>query len=271
MTIHKTAIIDPSAQIGNDVTIDAYAVIGPGVHLGDRCHIRSHAVLEYAELGKECVVFPFASIGLPPQHTGYKGEPTIVTIGERCIFREGVTVHRGTLFDKGATIIGNDGFFMSCSHVAHDCVIGNNVTLANCVLLAGHVNIGNRVFISGLAAVHQFGRIGDFAMISGGTMAVLDVAPFCIAQGDRAVLRGLNLVGMKRGGVDRTSIKLVKEGYKKVFLSNLSLNEALGDPLFNSDNPHLKVFKDFLATPKRGFTRPSEVIPDIDQDDEVSS
>lgn len=271
MTVHKTAIIDPGAQLGKDVTVDAYAVLGPGVHLGDRCHIRSHAVLEHAELGKDCVVYPFASIGLPPQHMGYKGEPTKVTVGDRCIFREGVTVHRGTQFDKGVTLIGNDGYFMSCCHVAHDCVLGNNVTLANGVLLAGHVSIGNRVFISGLAAVHQFVRIGAFAMISGGTMAVLDVAPFCIAQGDRAVLRGLNLVGMKRGGVDRASIKHLKEAYKKVFLSNLSLTEALGDPLFNSENPHLKVFKDFLVTPKRGFARPSEAIPDIEQDDEVSA
>jgi len=271
MSIHKTAIIDPSAKLGKDVVIDAYAVVGPGVQLGDKCHIRSHAILEYAELGSECVVYPFASIGLPAQHTGYKGESTKVTIGQRCVFREGVTVHRGTLFDKGVTTIGNDGFFMAQSHVAHDCVIGNNVTLANCVLLAGHVQIGDRVFISGLAAVHQFGRIGTFAMISGGTMAVLDVAPYCIAQGDRAALRGLNLVGMKRGGVDRPSIKLIKDAYKKVFLSNLSLNDALADPIFNSENPHLKVFKDFLATPKRGFTRAAELIPDINQDDEASS
>ena len=254
--IRSTAIIHPSAKIGSGVTIDAYAIIGPDVILGDKCHIQSHAILEYTDLGAESIVFPHASIGLPPQHLKYKGEPTRVKTGERCTFRESVTVHRGTALDQSLTSIGNDCYFMALSHVAHDCRIGNNVIMANGAQLAGHIHIEDFCFISSTVGIHQFVRIGTSAFISGGAMVPLDVAPFCIAQGDRARIRGLNLVGLRRRGVKRDSIKAIKEAYRTVFQSGLSLKDALASPAMNVSDEHVALFRQFFSASKRGFLRP---------------
>ena len=256
MPIHPTAIVDPSAQIAADAEIGPYAVIGPDTRISARCRVGAHAIIEHTALGEDCQVFPHACLGLAPQHTRYAGEKTRLEAGKKNVFREGVSVHRGTPFDAGVTSIGDNGFFMGFSHIAHDCRIGNNVVLANGVLLAGHVSVGDNVFISGLVAVHQFVRIGRGAMVSGGAMAVQDVAPFCIAQGDRAVLRGLNLVGMRRAGASRTSLRLIKEAYRVVFLSGARLEEALQDPALLADDPLVAEFRSFLSTPKRGFARP---------------
>lgn len=256
MSIHSTAIIHPGTKIGQDVQIDAYAVIGPDVVIGDRCRIWSHTTIEYTTLGNDCEVFPQASLGLAPQHLGYKGEKTKLLVGSHCVFREGVTVHRGTPIDKSITTIGDHGYFMALSHIAHDCRIGNRVIMANGAQLAGHVSVGDSCFISTTVGVHQHVRIGRGALVSGGAMVPLDVAPFTIAQGDRASLKGLNVIGMRRAGISRDSIRLVKEAYKTVFLSGLTLNEALTSlPLQNSDIA-VAAFKEFLSTPKRGFVRP---------------
>lgn len=265
--IHPTAIIDSSAQIGSDVTIGPYAIVGPQVVLGDRCKIHPHAVLEYVELGPGCEVYSFASVGLPAQHLGYKGEPAKVVVGENTIFRENVTVHRGTAKDKCLTKIGKNCFFMALSHVAHDCVIGDSVVLANAALLAGHVQAGDRVFVSGTAAVHQFVRLGTGAMISGGSMVSLDVPPYGLVQGDRAVLRGINLVGLRRFGVSRETVRLVKEAFKIVFYSGQGLEEALSHPIFKSTDPCVNEIKIFLSDPKRGFVRPptGSSTPDVEE------
>lgn len=255
MSIHPSAIVDPGAEIGAGVSIGPYAVLGPGVRLGDGCRIHAHAVLEHATLGPNCEVYPHASIGLPAQHLRYKGEPSSVIAGSGTIFREGVTVHRGTAFDQSVTRIGDNCYFMALSHVAHDCKVGNNVTMANGSLLAGHVEVGDSTFISGLAAVHQFCRIGTGAMVAGGAMAVQDVAPFCVAQGDRAVIRGINLVGMRRLKYDREAIRDLKEAYRTVFLSNLLLGEALASPELNAPSAAVRAFRAFLSAPKRGFAR----------------
>lgn len=255
-SIHPSSVIDPSAQIGKDVYIGPFVVVGPDVTIGDGCRIESHAVLEYTTLGPRCRVYPHVSIGLPPQHLRYKGEKTRVVVGSGSVFREGVTIHRGTALDQSLTSIGDDCFFMALSHVAHDCRIGNRVIMANAVQLAGHITIEDNAFISGLTAIHQFARIGTGALVSGGSMVIMDVAPYCIAQGDRAVLKGLNVVGMRRQGADRASIKLVKDAYQAVFQSSLTLNEALEHPALLVDNPLIKKFRDFLSAPKRGFVRP---------------
>lgn len=259
MSIHSTAIIHPTAKIAKNVNIDAYAVIGPDVVIADGCHIRAHTVLEYAELGENCVVYPFVSIGLEPQHLKYKGEKTKVVVGARCQFRESVTIHRGTALDKNVTIIGNDCYFMALSHVAHDCVIGDNVVMANGAQLAGHVQVGNNVFISTTVGIHQFTRIGAGALISGGAMVPLDVAPFCIAQGDRATLKGLNVIGMRRMGLKKENIKAVKEAYRAVFHSKLLLAEALKTAALQSEDPYVAMFRQFLSSPKRGYIRPEEI------------
>ena len=257
MAVHPTAIVHASAALGRDVTIGPYAVVGPESRIGDGCELRAHAVLEYATLGPRCVVYPFAAIGLEPQHGKYKGEKTRVEIGADGVFREGVTIHRGTMLDKGVTRVGDRAFFMAYSHVAHDCVVGNGVTMANNVLLAGHVHVGDNVFISGLAAVHQFVRVGAGAIVSGGAMAVLDVAPYCIAQGDRAVLRGLNVIGLRRQGAGRDDLRQLKAAYQTVFLSKASLAEALASEALAAPSPYVRTFREFLSEPKRGFVRPA--------------
>ncbi len=256
MSIHPSAVIDPSSRIGDNVTIGPFVVIGPQCVIGDNCRIISNAVVEYTELGVGCIIYPQASLGLPPQHLGYKDEKTKLVVGKNCTFREGVTVHRGTAQDKSVTRIGNNGYFMALSHIAHDCVVGNDVIMANGAQLAGHVEVGDRVFVSALSGIHQRVRIGSFAMISGGAMVPVDVTPFATIQGDRAILRGLNLVGMKRGGLDRDTIRLIKEAYRVVFYSGFILAEALKEKALHVDNPQVKILRDFLTAPGRGFIRP---------------
>lgn len=262
--IHPSAIVDPGAKIGSNVVIEPFAIVGKDVVIGNNCRIGPHSVVEFTEMGEGCQVFPFASIGLPPQHTRYKGEKTKVVTGKNCTFREGVTVHRGTLFDQGVTTIGDNGFFMAYSHIAHDCRIGNNVILANGALLAGHVEVGDNCFISASTGIHQFVRLGKCVMVSGGSMVPLDVAPFCIAQGDRAQIRGLNVVGMRRMGMPRESIDLVKNAYRALFFSGLPLEEALQQPAVQAKDDFVVTFRDFFSKKKRGFTRPSSETDQID-------
>jgi UDP-N-acetylglucosamine acyltransferase len=256
--IHPSAIVDKTAEIAANATVGPYAIIGPGVRIGAGCRIGAHAVLEYVTLGENCEVYPQALIGLPAQHLRYKGEPARVEVGTGTVFREGVTIHRGTPFDESVTRIGNNCFFMAMSHVAHDCRIGNNVTIANGSVLGGHAQVGDNVFISGLAAVHQFGRLGKGSMLSGGGMAVLDIAPFCYAQGDRATLRGINLIGMRRLGYDRQQIRDVKEAYRTMFFSGLLVEEALARPELNTGGEAVSTFREFLKSGKRGFARPEK-------------
>jgi len=257
MSLHPTAIIHPSAKLGPDVEIGPYVVIGPGVTLGARSRILSHAVIEYTTMGEECVVYPQVTIGLAPQHMGYKNEPTSVVVGNRCTFREGVTVHRGTPLDRGVTILGDSCYLMAYSHVAHDCVLGNSVIMANESLLAGHVKVGDRSFISALTGIHQFGRIGNIAMISGGAMVSSDVIPFAIAQGDRAKIVGINVVGLRRAGVPRESVKLIKEAYRTLFFSKLTIAEALKTPALTIEDPNIKMIREFISESKLGFARPA--------------
>ena len=255
MPIHPSAIIDPSSEVSPDATVGPYAVVGPGCKIGPGCRIGSHAVVEFTTLGPNCEIYPHAAIGLAGQHLRYKGEPARVEVGSGTVFREFVTVHRGTPFDQSVTRVGNNCYLMATAHIAHDCRVGNNVTIANGSMLGGHAEVGDNVFISGLAAVHQFGRVGKGAIISGGAMANQDIAPFCIAQGDRALIRGLNVVGMRRLGMDRHQIREVKEAFRVVFLSGLRLEEALAAPEFNTGSDPINVFREFLKNSKRGFAR----------------
>lgn len=259
MTIHPSSFIDPSAKIAEGAVIGPFAVIGPNVTIGKGSRIYPHAYLENCELGDNCRVYPQASLGLEPQHLNDAGEGTRVVVGSNNIFREGVTVHRGTRLDKGLTRIGNDNYFMALSHVAHDCVIGSKVIIANGAQLAGHVEIGDHVFISSMVGLHQFVRVGSGALVSGGAMVSLDVAPYCIAQGDRASLKGLNIVGLRRMGFSRDAIKKIKKAYAVVFQSNLTLAESLRHPALLNGDPSVGLFRSFLSAPKRGFVRPKFV------------
>ncbi len=220
MRIHPTAVVDPHAELGANVQIGPFCVVGPGVVLHDEVVVGSHVVLEGpCELGARTRVFPFAAIGHEAQDRKFRGEPSRVVIGARCTLREGVTVHRGTAGGDGVTRIGDDVLLMAQSHVAHDCVIGNDVVLANSAALAGHVVVGEGAVLGGLAAVHQFARIGRLAMVGGGAMVAQDVPPFCVAQGDRARLFGLNLVGLRRAGVSPERIEALRAAYRALFLA----------------------------------------------------
>nr|WP_321257406.1 acyl-ACP--UDP-N-acetylglucosamine O-acyltransferase [uncultured Pseudodesulfovibrio sp.] len=226
--IHSTAVIDPSAEIGEGVHVGPYVVIGAEAKVGDGTFLESHTVIQAnTELGKNNHVHPHAVIGGEPQHSAYKGEKTYTRIGDNNIIRECVTIHRGTVQGSEETRIGSNCMFMAYSHIAHDCSVGDNVILANAVQLAGHVEVGRNVIISGLSAVQQFIRIGEYAFLGGASGYKLDVPPFMLAHGVRGMLFGPNLIGLRRNGFNSEACKGLKRAYKTIFRSGLKRDEGL--------------------------------------------
>lgn len=219
VTIHPTAVVDPAAQLGANVSIGPYAVIGPNVVLGDGVTVQSHVVIDgRTTIGAGTTIYPFASIGLPPQDLKYKGEASVLEIGANCIIREHVTVNPGTEGGGMVTRVGDKVMLAIGSHVAHDCLIGNGCLVMNHVLLGGHVVIGDYAVLGGGSAVHQFVRIGKHAMIGGLSGVENDVIPYGTVMGNRARLEGLNILGMKRRGFGREDIHAVRNAYKMLFL-----------------------------------------------------
>jgi UDP-N-acetylglucosamine acyltransferase len=253
--IHPTAIVDPSVQLGVGVKIGAYSVVGPGVEIGDRTEIMPHAMVDsYTTMGADNRIFQYASVGAPPQDLKYKGEPTRLLLGSRNMIREFATLSRGTVQGNGVTKIGDQNLFMNYSHVGHDCVIGDRNVFANSVALAGHVTIGNGVILGGISAIHQFVRVGDLAMISGGSMLGKDVAPYCFAQGDRARLRGVNVIGLRRAGLSNDDISAVRQAYRHLFLGYGAVAKKVEQlPPELVQNPAIKRLIDFIADSKRGL------------------
>ena len=226
--VHPTAIVDPGAEIHPGATVGPYCVVGPGVVLEAEVVLGAHVVVQGpTRLGRGTRVFPFASLGTAPQAREYRGEPTRLEVGEGNIIREYVTMNRGTPAGGGVTRVGSRGIFMAHAHVAHDCSVGDEVVLANDVALAGHVCVGDHAVIGGLAAVHQFARVGDHALVGGGAMVAQDVPPYTLAQGDRARLRGLNLVGLRRAGFSPQVIQALRTAYRILFRSKLRRAEAI--------------------------------------------
>lgn len=224
--IHPTAIIEKGAELGADVKIGPYCVIGANVKLGDRVELKSHVAIDgYTSIGDETIVFPFASLGHAPQDLKFKGEKSELIIGKRNKIREHVTMNPGTEGDKMKTVVGDNCLFMMASHVAHDCIVGNNVILANNATLAGHVEVGDFAIIGGLAAVHQFVRIGPFAMIGGMSGVEYDVIPFGLVKGERAHLAGLNYVGLERRGYTKEQIQSLMKAFKELFDNQGTLAE----------------------------------------------
>lgn len=255
--IHPSAIVHPGARLGAGVKLGPFAVIGDGVELGAGCDIRSHAVLEGPTvLGRDNLVYPFASIGSAPQDLKYRGEPTTLHIGDGNQFREFVTINRGTQGGGGDTTIGHENLFMAYVHVAHDCHVGNRTVFANNATVAGHVTIGDFAILSGLAAVGQFVRVGEGAFLGAGAMVSLDVAPFCMAQGDRAKLIGLNSVGLERRGVPAERIEALERAYRLVFREGHGLDEALLRlEALELQTPEITQLVQFLRKCERGLTR----------------
>lgn len=228
VNIHPSAIIEKGAELGADVRIGAYCVIGPNVKLGDRVELKSHVAVDgYTTIGEETVVYPFASLGHAPQDLKYKGEKTELVIGKKNKIREHVTMNPGTVQDEGKTIVGDNCLFMMSSHVAHDCKVGSNVILANNATLAGHVEVGDFAIIGGLSAVHQFVRIGPFAMIGGMSGVEYDVIPYGLVKGERAHLAGLNYVGLERRGFTKEQIQTLMKAFKKLFDQGGTLSERI--------------------------------------------
>ncbi|MGE3808160.1 MAG: acyl-ACP--UDP-N-acetylglucosamine O-acyltransferase [Gemmataceae bacterium] len=224
--IHPTALIAGEAVLADDVRVGPYAVIDGAAVIGPGCDIRAHAMITgRVHLGQNNVVFPGAVLGEQPQHVAYKGEPTTLEVGDGNMFRENVTIHRGTTC-TGTTKIGNQNFFMANSHVAHDCVVGNRCIFANGALVGGHCTIEDNVFLSGNSALHQFVHVGRLALLSGCSASSKDVPPFVIQQRINAVV-GVNVIGMKRAGMSDADIQPVRKAFKMLFREGLTLPTAL--------------------------------------------
>jgi UDP-N-acetylglucosamine acyltransferase len=225
--IHRTALVDPSAELGLDVTVGPFVVIGPRVVIGDRCQVAAHAVIERnTRLGTDVKVGYGTVLGADPQDLKYKGEETWVEIGDGTILREYCTINRGTPA-TGKTTVGQRCFIMTYVHVAHDCVIGDDVILANSIQMAGHVTVDDRAIISGLVPIHQFVRVGTYAFVGGGSRVNQDVPPYTKAVGNPVHLYGLNSVGLQRAGFAPEVKLALKKAYRLVFNSHLTVSQGI--------------------------------------------
>ena len=226
--IHPTAVISPDAEIGQDCAIGPFAIIGDGVTLGDGVRIDGHCVVDgRARIGDESHLYPFVSIGLPPQDLKFAGEDSETEIGRRTRIREFVTVHRGTSGGGGITRIGDDCFLMAQAHVAHDCLIGNHVIMANAATLAGHVTVEDRANIGAYSGVHQFCRVGREAYIGGYSVVVKDALPFALTVGNHAKCYGLNKVGMRRRGYTRETLAALHHAFHLLLSAKLNTTQAI--------------------------------------------
>ena len=226
--IHPTAIVSPGAVLGKNVGIGPYCVVGENAILGDDVKLVSHVcVAGRTTVGEKTIIYPFASIGHPPQDLKYHGEKSELIIGKNNTIREHVTMNPGTEGGGMKTVVGDNGLFMMSCHVAHDCQVGNNVIMANNATIAGHVHVGDFVLVGGLSAVHQFVRIGSHAVIGGMSGVENDVIPFGRVKGERAFLAGLNLVGLERRGFDKDQIRLLQRAFNQMFGDEGTLDQRL--------------------------------------------
>lgn len=251
--IHKTAIIEDGAVIADGVEIGAYTYIGANVKIGRGCKIASHTVIEgNTEIGEETQIFSHAVIGSIPQDLKYRGEEVFLKIGNRNLIREFTLINPGTEGGGSVTQIGDDNLLMGYVHIAHDVKIGNRCILANAATLAGHVELGNGVVVGGLTPIHQFVKVGDLAMIAGASALSQDIPPFCMAEGNRAVIRGLNLTGLRRA-LSREDIDDIKRAYRELFESNKPLRESAELLLESSNSEYVKSMCRFILESKRGI------------------
>ncbi len=257
--IHPLAIVEAGAQLGAGVHVGPFCTVGADAALGDNTRLISHVVIAGAtSIGSNCTVHPHAVLGGLPQSTGHKGGRTTLEIGNNCTIREYVSMNVGTDGGRGRTTIGNDGFFLAYVHVAHDCSIGDNVTLTNGATLAGHCEVGDFVGIGGLSAVLQFVRIGHNAFVAGGSMITGDVIPYAIVGGNRATLRGMNVVGMRRAGIPRSEVLKLRRAYTMIFDRSRPLVDNIEAARHEfADSIYAMKVIDFLsARGKRSFTLP---------------
>ena len=262
--VHATAIVDPAAQIGSGTVIGPYSMIGPHVVLGANNIIAAHVVIEgHTKIGESNHFFQFSSIGSKPQDLKYRGEESVLVIGSKNTIREYVTLQPGTAGGGMKTTIGDTNLFMVNSHVGHDGVIGDNNVIANSTAIAGHVTIGSFTIVGGLVGIHQFVRLGDSCILSGGAMVVQDIPPFCIGQGDRARLCGINVVSLERRGVLKAEIKLIKSAYRKLFVAKGSMRDRISSTQEDCAQSQLaQQLVDFVATSERGVASAGRIRED---------
>jgi UDP-N-acetylglucosamine acyltransferase len=255
--ISKQAVIDPRATLAPDVEVGPFAVIGPNVEIGSGTIVGPHAVIMGpTKIGKNNRFYQFSSIGEDCQDKKYHGEDTRLEIGDNNIFREGCTVHRGTLQGGGLTAIGNDNLFMVNTHVAHDCIIGNHVIFSNNAAIAGHVQVGDYASLGGFVGVHQFCLIGAHSFAGGGSMIMKDIAPFVRVFGNPAQTHGLNTVGLARREFSVEVMSSLKQAYKIVFRNSVTVSDAvekLNELILTC--PEVSIMRDFLQKSERGITR----------------
>lgn len=256
--VHASAVVEPGAIIGPDCEIGPFAVIGPEVSLGRGVVVKAHAVVTgWTEIGDGCVIFPFACVGEVPQDLKYKGEHTRLVVGQRTRIREGATLSTGTEGGGGVTRVGDDCLLMTGAHVGHDAQVGNRVILVNQVAIAGHCVIGDDVIVGGLSGVHQWVRIGKGAIIGAVTMVANDVMPYGLVQAPRGELEGLNLVGLKRRGVERSEITALRAAYQMLAQGDGTFLDRARKLAEETESRHVREITDFiLSASDRSFLTP---------------
>lgn len=257
MELHPTALVSSKAEISSGVRIGPYCIIGDNVKILEDTVISSHSVIEgNTEIGRRNNIYPFVTIGTPPQDIEYKGEDTRVIIGDNNIIREYTTIHRATTKQDWVTIVGNNNYLMAYAHVAHDCILGDHIVLSNVATLGGHTTVGDYANLSGLMASHQFVRIGQYAFVGGKTGLPLDVPPYMMAFGTRAKLYGPNLTGLKRHNFSKEAINGLKKAYRIIWRETGRFSEGIKRVREEMESfPELEILLDFISESKRGITR----------------
>ncbi|MCH7479697.1 MAG: acyl-ACP--UDP-N-acetylglucosamine O-acyltransferase [SAR324 cluster bacterium] len=256
--IHPMAVIHPTARLGRKVTVGPFSVIGADVVIGDKTEIMNHVTIQGpTTIGQENRFFPYCSIGQDPQDKKFAGQtPSLLEIGDRNVFREFVTIHRGTPKGRGCTSVGHDNWIMAYCHIAHDCRVGNHVIFANGATLGGHVTVQDMVYLGGITAIHQYCEVGELVMTGGHTMIAQDVPPYVIAAGNRARLFGVNKIGMERNGVSEEELRNIQKAYRIFFRGKEPAKEALArlerELAFS---PGVKNFVAFIRQSERGICR----------------
>lgn len=251
--IHATAVIHPSAQLGDGVQIGPYAVVGAHTRIGDGTTIGSHAVIEpFTSIGRDCQIFPHAVVGGVPQDLKYAGEESVTLVGDRNVIREFVTINRAT-GEGEVTRIGDDNLLMAYVHVAHNCIVGSGTVLANNVTLAGHVVVEDHATIGGLVGIHQFCRVGAMAMIGAMTRIVQDVPPYMTIEGNPAKAFGPNTIGQRRRGLPVETRNAIKKAYKLLYRSGLNLPQAVAEMEAMAHIPEIRHLMGFVRATERGL------------------
>lgn len=254
--IHPTAIVEEGAELGKDVHIGPFCTIGAQVQIGDRSRLESHVVVSgKTSMGSENTIYPFSMIGGPPQDLSHQGEDTELRIGNGNLFRESVTIHRGTVKDKALTTVGSHNYLMVACHIAHDCVVGDHIIMANQSAIAGHVELGNHIVVGGQSAILQRCRLGDYSFLGAGTVLRKDLPPYMAAK-EFSDVSGPNLVGMRRNKFKADDIRVINEMYKLYYLSSESAVECLKRlEVKYPDNARVKEFVEFVRSSEIGVQR----------------